>query len=127
MQKLTESRDYDIRKFNHYAGIHKGEVKCLLNEKIFNQIFVISGSADRTIKIWDIDPKSKDIIQTLTGHSGTILCLAYSKKTDTIFSGSTDKTLKIWKYTSFKLGKTKVESFLCILGMSAIKPSASST
>jgi len=44
-----------------------------------------------------MDVKSKDVVQTLTGHSGTILCLAYSKKTDTIFSGSTDKTLRIWK------------------------------
>lgn len=112
-----------MRKFNHYAGLHKGEVKCVLNEKIFNQIFVISGSADRTIKIWDMDPKSKDIIQTLTGHSGTILCLAYSKKSDTIFSGSTDKTLRIWKYFLEDIGRTKVESSSCILGSSAIKRS----
>jgi WD40 repeat protein len=82
---------------------------------------VISGSADRTIKIWDMDPKSKDIIQTLTGHSGTILCLAYSKKSDTIFSGSTDKTLRIWKYLFVNIGRMKVESFSYILGSCAIK------
>ena len=87
-----------MRKFNQVGGQHKGEVKCVLNERIFNQLFVISGSADRTIKIWDLDPKAKEVVQTLTGHSGTILCLTYSRKTDTIFSGSTDKTLKIWKY-----------------------------
>jgi len=88
---------------------------------------VISGSADRTIKIWDIDPKSKDIIQTLTGHSGTILCLAYSKKSDTIFSGSTDKTLRIWKYFYVNIGRMKVENSSYILGLSAIKLSMNST
>ncbi len=82
---------------------------------------MISGSADRTIKIWDMDPKSKDIIQTLTGHSGTILCLAYSKKSDTIFSGSTDKTLRIWKYSLVNIDRTKVESFSYIPGLSVIK------
>jgi WD40 repeat protein len=64
---------------------------------------VISGSADRTIKIWDIEPKSKDIVQTLNGHSGTVLTMVYSKKTDTLFSGSTDKTIRIWKYFIFNI------------------------
>ncbi len=69
----------------------------MLTEHIFNQNFVITGSADRTIKIWDTEPKSKGIAQTLTGHMGTITCLAYSKKSDTIFSGSVDKTIRVWK------------------------------
>jgi WD40 repeat protein len=99
----------------------------LLNEKIFNQIFVISGSADRTIKLWDIDPKSKDVIQTLNGHTGTILCLNYSKKSDTIFSGSTDKTLRIWKYFFYDVDKTKVENIFYILGSFVTKLLVSST
>lgn len=77
--------------------MHKGEITCILSEKIFNQTFLITGSADRTIKIWDTEPKSKSIAQTITGHTGTITCLAYSIKSDTIFSGSVDKTVKIWK------------------------------
>ena len=94
---MTENKEYEIRKFNNHIGVHKGEIKCVLNEKIFDQIFIISGSADRTIKIWDTDPKSKEVVQTLTGHNGTIMCMTYSKKSDTIFTGSTDKTLRIWK------------------------------
>lgn len=41
--------------------------------------------------------KTKSIVQTLSGHNGTVLCLAYSKKSDTLFSGSVDKTVRIWK------------------------------
>lgn len=87
-----------MRKFNTLQHIHKGEIRCLLVENIFNQFFVITGSADRTVKIWDTDPKNKSVVQTLTGHKGTIMCLAYSKKTDTLFSGSVDKSIRIWKY-----------------------------
>ena len=71
-----------------------------------------------------MDAKSKDVVQTLTGHSGTILCLAYSKKTDTIFSRSTDKTLRIWKYISYYKGKTKAVNSFCIHGLFATKLSA---
>lgn len=96
-QRLTENKEYEVRRFSNFAGTHKGEIRCILNEKIFEQTFIITGSADRTLKIWDVDPKSKDIVQTLIGHSGTVLCMTYSKKSDTIFSGSTDRTLRIWK------------------------------
>jgi len=77
------------------------------------------------MKIWDTDPKSKEIVQTLTGHNGTILCMAYSKKSDTIFTGSTDKTLKIWKYSCLYPGKIKAENSFFIPGSSAIRPSVS--
>jgi WD40 repeat protein len=86
-----------VRRFNTLDSIHKGEIKCLLVENIFNQFFVISGSADRMIKIWDTEPKTKNVVQTLSGHAGTILCLVYSNKSDTLFSGSVDKSIRIWK------------------------------
>ena len=37
-----------------------------------NQNFYITGSADRTIKLWEADLKNKAIIQTLAGHGGTV-------------------------------------------------------
>lgn len=38
-----------------------------------NQYFFITGSADRTIKIWEADLKNKSIVQTLAGHGGTVI------------------------------------------------------
>jgi WD40 repeat protein len=126
-QRLTENKEYEVRKFSSLTGQHKGEIKCIINEKIFEQIFIISGSADRTVKIWDTDPKSKEVVQTLTGHNGSIICMIYSKKSDTIFTGSTDKTLRIWKYLIAYSDKTNLASSLCTPGLSAIRPSVSST
>lgn len=88
-----------MRKFSNLANTHKGEIKCILSEVIFSnqQVFIITGSADRTVKIWDTEPKTKNIVQTLSGHTNTVLCLIYSKKSDTLFSGSVDKTVRVWK------------------------------
>lgn len=79
------------------ANPHKGEIRCLLYEKIFEQWYVITGSSDRTIKLWEADPKTKDVVQTIVGHGGTVVALAYSRHNDTLFSSSNDKTIRIWK------------------------------
>jgi len=48
--------------------------------------------------LWENDPKVKSCIQTLFGHNGTVMAIAYGS--DTLFSASNDKTLKIWKQES---------------------------
>lgn len=83
--------------YSHVNDIHKGDIRCLIYEKIFDNYYIITGSSDRTIKIWDSDFKTKEIVQTIIGHSGTIMALAYSKMNDSLFSASNDKTIKIWK------------------------------
>jgi len=44
-----------------------------------NQNFYITGSADRTIKLWEADLKNKAIIQTLAGHGGTVINIYQQK------------------------------------------------
>jgi WD40 repeat protein len=53
-----------------------------------------SGSADRTIKLWDI--KSGVELQTLKGHSGSVSFLAFSGDGQTLASGSQDYTIQLW-------------------------------
>jgi WD40 repeat protein len=55
---------------------------------------IISGSCDKTIKIWDA--QSGACLQTLTGHEHWIECLLYLPLTHQIVSGSCDWTIKIW-------------------------------
>ncbi|KAK2957680.1 hypothetical protein BLNAU_7335 [Blattamonas nauphoetae] len=60
---------------------------------------LISGSSDRTIKVWDISNDSlqtqgSHIIQTIVGHEASICSLATFRQF--IFSGSDDASLRVW-------------------------------
>jgi WD40 repeat protein len=57
--------------------------------------FLISGSADRTIKIWHL--VRGELRQTLQGHSDGVTSVALSLDGRTLVSGSSDKTIKIWR------------------------------
>ena len=61
---------------------------------------IVSGSLDRTLKIWDAN--SGQELQKLTGHTDLVLSVAFSPDGQRIVSGSADKTLKIWPISSPK-------------------------
>lgn len=63
--------------------------------------YLVSGSADRTLRIWDI--RSQRLIRgPLAGHKGSVLCLRFDDEPeqDVIFSGSTDSTVIIWRFST---------------------------
>ena len=64
-----------------------------------NDMFA-TGSADRTIKIWDLAKASvgaSDALQlTLTGHIGPVRGLAFSPRHPYLFSAGEDKMVKCW-------------------------------
>ena len=53
----------------------------------------ISGSEDKTIRIWDLRTKN---CATLKGHGGLVKCVAALHDGRRIVSGSKDQSLKIW-------------------------------
>ena len=55
---------------------------------------IISGSDDKTIKIWDAN--TGECLKTLEGHSSNVQSVAYSPDGTKIISGSQDTTIKIW-------------------------------
>ena len=55
---------------------------------------IISGSRDKTIKIWDAN--TGECLKTLKGHSDDLESVAYSPDGTKIISGSDDPTIKIW-------------------------------
>ncbi|MEB3340430.1 trypsin-like peptidase domain-containing protein [Okeania sp.] len=79
-----------------------------------DQQFVISGSDDKTIKIWQL-PKNKNVtnitlVQTLTGHTDVVDEIAIAPSGQFFASGSWDKTIKIWNLSSGELGQTLAEN-----------------
>jgi len=71
---------------------HTGWVRCLAVEPA-NQWFC-TGSADRTIKIWDL--ASSKLKLSLTGHISTVRGLVVSPNHPYLFSCGEDKTVKCW-------------------------------
>ena len=56
-------------------------------------IHFISGSADRTIKLWN---KNTGLIKTFTGHNDAVMSVSFSPNGKYFISGSKDRTIKLW-------------------------------
>ncbi|BAY77047.1 WD-40 repeat-containing protein [Nostoc linckia NIES-25] len=62
-----------------------------------NGKFIASGSADKTIKLWNVqDQESK----TFEGHKKSVTTVSFSPDGKFIASGSEDKTIKLWNIQS---------------------------
>ena len=70
---------------------HRNSVYCL--EISSNNSFIVSGSWDKTLRIWNKDGSE---VATLNGHKDVVSCFAISSDDLWIISGSDDKSLKIW-------------------------------
>lgn len=60
----------------------------------FDDTRIVSGSSDKTIKVWNMRTNSPWSVMTLVGHSGTVRCLHLSG--NRLVSGSSDCTIKVW-------------------------------
>ena len=56
--------------------------------------WIISGSTDKTIKIWEL--ATGECIHTLRGHKGSVTSVAVSPDGKLVISGSEDETIRIW-------------------------------
>lgn len=67
----------------------------------FSGKWLVSGSRDKTIRVWDLDTK-RLWYRPLVGHSKSVLCLQFdpSPSEDIIVSGSSDKNVIIWKFST---------------------------
>lgn len=69
---------------------HKDGVTCLR----FNRKYLVSGSYDATIKVWDIE--SGTCLRTLTGHLKGVRSLVFDSQK--LITGGLDSTIKVWNY-----------------------------
>ena len=65
---------------------------------------IVSGSWDKTIKIWDLN--TGELLKTLKGHSDSVSSVAITSDDSKIVSGSIDNTIKVWDLNSGELLNT---------------------
>lgn len=53
-----------------------------------------SGSTEKVIRLWD--PRSKQKLSKLRGHTDNVRCLLFSKDGSQLLSGSSDGTIRLW-------------------------------
>ncbi len=56
-----------------------------------------SGSADNTVKLWDITRQPKSPKATLSAHGGQVSSVAFSPDGTTFASGSSDGAVRLWR------------------------------
>lgn len=75
---------------------HTGSVYCIAITS--DSQYIVSGSSDSTIRIWDLESKTEQ--GCLEGHTGSIRSILITADNKYIVSGSYDKTIRIWSLHS---------------------------
>ncbi len=94
--KVLENKKASISKDIITFNGHKDKVSSVAITP--NGKYVISGSYDTTLKLWDI--KSGKEIKTLKGHKSYITAIVITPDGKYVISASRDETLKIWDIQS---------------------------
>ncbi|KAK3348595.1 hypothetical protein B0T25DRAFT_591348 [Lasiosphaeria hispida] len=105
MRRRLES-NWELGKFTNFQLPHpdhpeEGHGECIYSLQ-FNSQYLVSGSRDRTLKVWDME--TRRCIRTLAKHRGSVLCLQFDSdpEEDIIVSGSSDSDVIIWSFSTGK-------------------------
>ncbi len=94
---MTATGDGTVRVWDVAKGIermafsaHDGTAWCC----DCDSTMLVTGGADRTVRIWDRDGYSA--VRTLEGHGGWVLACALSRRGDLLASASRDESVRLW-------------------------------
>jgi WD40 repeat protein/class 3 adenylate cyclase/GTPase SAR1 family protein len=77
---------------------HSGVITCMAALPDGQRL--ISGSDDRTLKLWELATGKEG--QTFKGHTDSVTCVTVTPDGEYVVSGSADTTLKLWKLADGK-------------------------
>ncbi|XP_006662821.1 receptor like protein kinase S.2-like [Oryza brachyantha] len=119
---LMDAQVWNIRSSRQestFSG-HGSVVNCFDYFTHGNQLYMITGSWDKTAKIWDCQRRT--CVQTLAGHTDCITCVCFHPDLPILLTGSNDETVRLWNSTTFKLEGVldfelgKVTAIVCLKG-----------
>jgi len=77
------------------TAVHSGHTAAVNSLAFFSDgTSLVSGSFDRTIKLWDM--QTGGVVKTFHGHTNSVESVSISADCTTIASGSTDNTTRLW-------------------------------
>ncbi|KAL4788122.1 WD40-repeat-containing domain protein [Aspergillus varians] len=84
----------------HPAHMEEAHRECVYAIQFVGK-WLVSGSRDRTVRVWDLDTK-RLWHRPLVGHTKSVLCLQFDPRPseDIIVSGSSDKTVIVWRFST---------------------------
>ena len=90
---------WNLTKMKHLKTLksHKASVTALVS-LVNYQNYLISGSADKTVKIWS----NLKLLQTLNDHTDSVLALAYMHRYNYLATGSRNSTINIYKFEKYE-------------------------
>ncbi|GAA6010151.1 hypothetical protein JCM11491_005364 [Sporobolomyces phaffii] len=106
---LIEKRWHEGTPSWNWLEGHEDSVYCVQ----FDDKKVVSGSRDKTIRVWDT--ASGTTTRILKGHEGSILCLQYDD--EILLSGSSDSRILMWDLVGDEgTGRGKYEVKMTLVG-----------
>eukprot|EP00922_Rhytidocystis_sp_ex-Travisia-forbesii_P049827 GHVS01074137.1.p1 GENE.GHVS01074137.1~~GHVS01074137.1.p1 ORF type:complete len:979 (+),score=202.78 GHVS01074137.1:328-3264(+) len=83
---------------------HERGVNCIEYSPNGERPYLVSGSDDKTVRVWDY--QTKQCIQVLTGHSKNVCAAAFHPHLPILLSGAEDGTVRIWHSATYRLETT---------------------
>jgi small GTP-binding protein len=90
-ERATETQVAELQPGN-VLGHHESYVQCVA--MTVDGRWIVSGSADKTVRIWDAETGA--CLAVLEGHSDSVYGVAVTSDGRRVISGSFDKTVRVW-------------------------------
>ena len=85
--------DFDASDAQSVLTGHEGKILCI--KTAWHGDKLLSGGADKTVRLWDVSGSGGKSLTTLRGHQGLVTATHFWG-TNTIVSASTDRSIHLW-------------------------------